>query len=87
VRSEEDNYALRKLWVSSFDCELPHCHSHPPHCHPSFAVICDDCSCALSVSAVIAVSDSHYALQTHHHHQRNCHFADLMVTSDHPCPE
>jgi hypothetical protein len=87
VRSEKDNCTLRKLWVSSFDHELPHHHSHPPHYHLSFAVVCDDCSCACSVGAAGAVGDFHYALQTHHHHQWNCHFADLMMTLDCPCPE
>jgi hypothetical protein len=62
VRSKEDNCAPRKLWVSFFNHKLPHCHSHPPHCHPSFAVICDDCFCTCSISAAGAVSDSHYAL-------------------------
>ena len=84
MRTEEDNCALRKLLVSSLYHELAHCHSHPPPYHPSFAVICDNCSCAGSVGSV---GDSYDALQTHHHHQQNCHFADLMVTLDRPLPE
>jgi hypothetical protein len=86
VRTEEDNRAPRKLPVSSFDCELPHCHSHPRRHRPPFAVVCDDCSCVGSVGSARAVSDSHYALQTHHH-QQDCHFADLVVTLDRPRPE